>query len=196
MAVNGARRAAIRRRWWSVNRQQLAKDVQAGEHGRRSGVVAESGAGIPPTGEGQPESAEFGAARYGISATAVGLASLSVELPVRGRVYRFTTPRGEVAISARAVSNRFLDALEHSGVVVLAIVVGVGLFWIVRHRRLAGLAEAGGTTVLIVLGVASIITGVLPVVGLAAIVFGAALRARAVRREAGGAARGPVSRPG
>ena len=165
-------------------RQQLAKEGQVGGDGFTRGVADELQAGVARAGRGQPRRTELGVERYGMPVMAMGLASLSVELPVRGRVYRFTTPRGEVAISARAVSNRLLGALEHSGVVVLAIVVGAGLFWIGRHGRLAGLAEAGGATVMIVLGVVSMITGVLPVIGLAAVVFGAVLRARAVRRGA------------
>ena len=52
----------------------------------------------------------------------MGLASLELELPTRGELYMFSTPRGEVEVSARGVSNGWLERM-----IGLAIVV-VGLF--------------------------------------------------------------------
>ncbi|MCX5659362.1 MAG: hypothetical protein NTW19_06515 [Planctomycetota bacterium] len=57
--------------------------------------------------------------------SATGLASLDVAVPIRGLAYRFTTPRGEVEISAVAVSRPFVGNLFRLGVALAALVVVV-----------------------------------------------------------------------
>ena len=52
-----------------------------------------------------------------------GLASLDVQIPERGTVYRFTTPRGEQQITARAASSRLLEGLGRLGIVAVAAVL-------------------------------------------------------------------------
>ena len=114
--------------------------------------------------------------QYGMPSAApsrprVGLASLPVELPLRGSAYHFTTTGGEVTISARAISNAFIRTLL--GIATLLAVSGicVGIYYAARSGRLN---ESSGTAALLILGVVSVALGVLPVLGLALILVGAA----------------------
>ena len=57
---------------------------------------------------------------------ATGLASLDIELPTRGIEYLFTTPRGEVEITARSVSAAHVERLlELAGIVALLAAVAL-----------------------------------------------------------------------
>ena len=53
-----------------------------------------------------------------------GFASLDLEIPQRGKAYFFTTPRGEIAITARAVDRSLLRGVLGLAAAVAAIVVG------------------------------------------------------------------------
>ncbi|MBN1394242.1 MAG: hypothetical protein JW959_04410, partial [Pirellulales bacterium] len=64
-----------------------------------------------------------------------GLASLDFELPVRGAVHRFTTPRGQQRITARYVSSEVILRLLETAVVGFAIAI----LWLV-----AGMVRRGG----------------------------------------------------
>jgi hypothetical protein len=116
-----------------------------------------------------------------LAQVAAGLASLDVQLPERGRLYRFTTPRGDIALSARAVSHSFLSRLT----ALAAVAVAIGLIWLLSRdpsRRLAS-ALAGSRAfgvLLAVLGLVSLLSGVLPIAGLLAVGCGAwiAIRSR------------------
>jgi len=109
-----------------------------------------------------------------------GLASLAVEFPVRGTPYFFTTPRGEVTITARGISQASLGTLEHAGVVLLAVVLYALIRRAARRGRLVTLL---GPTLLIVLGLASLVTGVLPLLGAAMVVAGVVIRISRGRRQ-------------
>ncbi len=61
-----------------------------------------------------------------------GLASLDVQLPMRGTVYRFTTPGGDVEITARAVPSKLVDNLVRTVAVLGAVIV---LLLVVRAAR-------------------------------------------------------------
>ncbi len=111
---------------------------------------------------------------------ATGLASLDFELPTRGAVYRFTTPRGEQEITARYLSGdvvRRLVELAWVGVAVLVVWFIVGL---VRRGRLDWLARPAGSWLLIGLGLFSLLAGLLPVAGLLVIVLGCGLKIRRI----------------
>jgi hypothetical protein len=54
-----------------------------------------------------------------------GLASLDVQLPERGELYRFTTPRGAVEITARAVPTDTLNRLSRLLLVLVAAAAGL-----------------------------------------------------------------------
>ena len=104
-----------------------------------------------------------------------GLASLDVEIPVRGTEYRFTTPRGEVAVTARPVSRTMMDSLKQIGLVVLFIVAAVVVVRVVRRlrRRVSPVVIAAG--LLILLGLIGMI--VLPMAGAALVIVGLAMLA-------------------
>jgi len=107
-----------------------------------------------------------------------GLASLDVTLPERGCTYFFTTPGGEVEITARAASEKLIAGLVH----LATLIVVLQLAWIVvrmGHRgRFDWLGGRSGSTFLIGLGVLLLFFGVFPVAGLLAIVAGILIKIR------------------
>lgn len=107
-----------------------------------------------------------------LAGEATGLASLAVELPVRGVPYYFTTPRGEVSIKARAVSSQFIETLQR--VCLLLVVVGIGAVGYAATRRwlLAWRESPTWSTLLIGLGLIGVAIGVLPVLGVAMLALG------------------------
>ena len=95
-------------------------------------------------------------------------------------------PRGEVEITAWSFSNDLLRRLiEIAIVAVVALVV-----WLAARRMgpgsVAWLKTRTGSTLLICLGLLSFLGGILPVVGLAAVVSGCGLLVH--RRACGGRA--------
>jgi hypothetical protein len=134
-------------------------------------------------------SARGGAVANGVSpainptsgvATPASLASLDVELPPLRSGYRevlFTTPRGEVEITARAVS----EETRHRATRLAAVLVVALLVWLaVRGVSTFGpqlLTSRVTALVLILAGLLSLITAALPLVGLAALLGGIALLA-------------------
>jgi hypothetical protein len=111
-----------------------------------------------------------------------GLASLSINLPVRGTPYLFTTPRGDVTITARAVSRTFAKSAERLSLVLLAMLICGVLYRLKRQGWLAALAGRTGAIILILLGALVALAGVLPVVGLITVITGAVLTIRARRK--------------
>ena len=107
---------------------------------------------------------------------AAGLASLDVRLPERGKLYRFTTPRGDLEIRARAIPVVALQRLAGLG----AVLAAIGIVWLLgreKSRRIwaALFGSVAFAVVLVVLGVLSVIVGVFPIAGLAAMVTGVVL---------------------
>ena len=115
-----------------------------------------------------------------VEGMATGLASLPVEFPVRGVTYSFTTPRGQAAITARAISHRSIETTQRLGAVLLAIVIGGALYRFVRRGVLTG---ATGSTMLIAVGIVSILSGVLPIAGLVLVIVGGVIKSRRRRLE-------------
>lgn len=116
------------------------------------------------------------AAAEDLSQVAAGLASLDVRLPERGKLYRFTTPRGDLEIVARAVPVVVLHRLLGLAVVLGAILV----LWLLgreKSRRVwaAIFRSLAFAVVLIVAGLFSVIVGIFPVAGLIALVAGIVL---------------------
>jgi hypothetical protein len=141
-----------------------------------------AGAG-PPAADDEAALREEGlvaGGRYDRAGFGGSLVSLDVEIPRRGREYLFTTPRGDARIHSRAVSHRTIEILGRVGLLALAAALTWG---VVRSTRglLAGTAAARrASAVLIALGGLSVIAGILPLAGLAAVVAGIALRRRAL----------------
>jgi hypothetical protein len=119
-----------------------------------------------------------GGAGGGGQMLAAGLVGVDVELPARGREYRFTTPRGEVEITARAASNGTLLTLGRLGL----LAIGVALVLIVG-RMVVGLVQRVSrrtvSTVMIIAGASAALVGVLPIAGIAIVVIGVAMKVAA-----------------
>jgi hypothetical protein len=127
-----------------------------------------------------------GAGYFAAPSVATGLASLRAELPaVRGEAFYFTTPRGEVDITARAVANDSVAWLEHLGTVLAVLIVGLVIYRWGRRWRFEALLRPTLPTLVIVLGLASIVTGVLPVAGLLATIVGVVTWVVLARRQRG-----------
>ncbi|MCX5675027.1 MAG: hypothetical protein NTX87_08470, partial [Planctomycetota bacterium] len=126
----------------------------------------------------------------GAPAAPTGLASLDVELPLRGRLFRFTTPGGEMKIAATAASLRLVEGAERLGAV-LALVVLMWIAWRLARRGSFGpAARRTASTVILVLGVVGVLFGVFPVAGLVALLVGLVMKVwlRFARRGAAPAA--------
>ncbi len=109
-----------------------------------------------------------------------GLASLDFQLPIpnpdRWSVYRFTTPRGEVEITARSISNELLRRLGYAaGTLAVVFLIGYVIRRTTRGNG-AGFISPLATTLMIALGFLALILGVLPVLGIIAIIAGIALK--------------------
>jgi hypothetical protein len=106
-----------------------------------------------------------------------GLASLGdFPLPTRGEVFFFTTPRGEVEITARSVSNPMLSRLGRAAAVLALVVLAGWLIRLGRRSRFEGAGRSTAASVLILLGLLSIFFGVFPLLGLIAVVAGIVLK--------------------
>ncbi len=125
-----------------------------------------------------PAPVEGRAGSGGGGGQAVAMTGLAVDFPLRGVAFHFTTPRGEVSVTARSISRSFLEVLTRLGLTVLAL-VGFALVYLMATRlKTLELIGASGVTVMIVLGVLSTLTGLLPVVGISAVIGGLIARKR------------------
>ncbi|HEY5311334.1 MAG TPA: hypothetical protein VIK18_02400, partial [Pirellulales bacterium] len=103
---------------------------------------------------------------------ATGLASLDVKIPRRGVVYRFTTPRGEVHVTAQAVSARLTTSLFRLGIVALVALFAIAFCRWGRNGRLLRTLDSGlGCGAVILLALISLVCG-LPMVLLALLAIG------------------------
>jgi hypothetical protein len=119
-----------------------------------------------------------------VPAAPAGLASLDFELPERGRLYRFTTPRGDMELAARAVSTAWLARLGSLAAIAVLGLVVYGFARVARRTTFSGLRTRTAALLLALLGVLSLLSGLLPILGLACLVIGIVafikLRRRAV----------------
>jgi autotransporter-associated beta strand protein len=114
---------------------------------------------------------------------ATGLASLDVQLPWSGQVYRFTTPLGEVEITAWAISKELSDRLTDLPVILATLVLAAVGIALVRWRFWNVLVGRRGSTHLIWIGLLMACFGIFAVVGVAAMVAG--VTAKIVRMARG-----------
>ncbi|MGE0608501.1 MAG: hypothetical protein AB7O62_15505 [Pirellulales bacterium] len=107
-----------------------------------------------------------------------GLASLDVAIPTRGLEVSFTTPRGDVEITARAVPRPLFWRLAKLAGLAAALLI----VWLVWGRCGAFcrdcLASRHATTLLIVLSILSILIGIFPIAGLWGLIAGVAIKLR------------------
>ncbi len=105
-----------------------------------------------------------------------GLASLDFELPSgdpsRWTLYRFTTPRGDEQISIRNISNDLARRLVEIVIVAAALLVLWIVVGMVRRGRFHWLKNPVAATLLLSFGVLSLCGGLLPIVGVVALVAG------------------------
>lgn len=111
------------------------------------------------------------------AALPAGLASLDFEIPKRGTLYRFTTPGGDVELSARAASVNLIEKLARA----VAVLAAAGLIALLGQRAargvLAWLASPLGWAAMIVLGMVLLVNGFL-MAGVALFVAGVVLAVR------------------
>ncbi len=162
--------------------QETAKSVEglttvAGVRG--DAVHGVQGAGHPGYYAGAVETGGglFGGGG-GAGGEPAGMASLDVELPARGTLYRFTMPRAEIDIAARPVSQPLIDSLIRIGGVIVALAV-LALGW--RFWKRGGLppaARPAAALIFIVLGLAGFLFGVFPVPSFVVLVAAVVWRVR------------------
>ncbi len=100
------------------------------------------------------------------------LASLDVDLPLRGREYLFTTPRGDIDITARAVSEPLLGRLVRLLVIAVGFVVLLVLLRLLP-RVLPVLHRSRWVAAAVLLvGLLSLLLGIFPILALAALIYG------------------------
>jgi hypothetical protein len=150
--------------------------AQGGQPGR--GGAGMAGYGL--FGTGLAAAGAYLNAVPGGGAVPTGLASLDVAFPgfdpERWTRHGFTTPRGSVALSARALSVRAVDRWQRFGVAVLAVLVVLALRRSWWSRALEVRRQRSLATVLILAGVVSLLAGVLPLAGLVALLAGGVWR--------------------
>ncbi|MBC8872161.1 MAG: hypothetical protein H8E44_22240 [Planctomycetes bacterium] len=100
------------------------------------------------------------------------LASLDVDLPDRGVEFMFTTPRGEVEITARAVSAPITERLAWLFAIAVAIVVLYVVYRFARRIVPWLVGSQVGASLLFLAGVFSLLFGLFPIAALAAFVVG------------------------
>ena len=105
-----------------------------------------------------------------------GLASLDFELPdgdaSRWTLYRFTTPRGDGQITIRNISNDLVRRLVELVIVVAVVLVLWIIVRMVRRGRFHWLTSPVAAALLLSFGVLSLCGGLLPIVGVIALVAG------------------------
>jgi hypothetical protein len=124
-------------------------------------------------------------AQGAIQRAAAGLTSLDFEVPKRGTLYRFTTPGGDVKITARAASDKLLVGLAKA----VAVLVAAGVVVLIGRRAgrggFAWLAGPFAAAAMILLGFFLLFVGFL-VAGLLLLVLGTTLLVRrALRKRTG-----------
>ncbi|MCE9605146.1 MAG: hypothetical protein K8U03_09630 [Planctomycetia bacterium] len=112
------------------------------------------------------------AAAAGAHAEFAGLAGLEVQIPKRGKLYRFTTPLGDARITARPVSASLIEDLTRLTAVVAGLIV-LWVLWRLVRNRLAWFAESRrGALVVAAIGLLSITTQIAPLAGLLTLLTG------------------------
>lgn len=140
---------------------------------------------LPPSSTVSGFAREAGRADHGNRVDqppASGLASLEVAIPTRGREFLFTTPRGELVITAEAFDARLADRAARLGLVVAAL-IGVWLVWWMAASAWRGLGPRLGGGLLILAGLGSMLTLTLPVVGIAMVACGVVAVVRGLPRR-------------
>jgi hypothetical protein len=108
--------------------------------------------------------------------------SLDVALVERGVPYYFTTPRGDVEITARAIDDGQWHSILRIGGVLLAIGILMLLYYFARRLPAAMLQSRSIAVLLLIAGLLSLISGIFPILGLIATITGITLLIRRLWR--------------
>ncbi len=103
---------------------------------------------------------------------ATGLASLDVQFPTRGHEYRFSTPRGDTQIVARALDRPLSDRLLRLVALALSLVLTAFVGRQLKHCRVDAILNPFVCVLLIVVGLSLLVLGIIPLLALAAFVLG------------------------
>ena len=160
--------------------QGLQLQQQAVSVVRRGGAVT-AGGPAGPAGPGAPGvPARPADVAVDVQAAPTGLLSLDVELPAmdgsRWALYRFTTPRGDVEITARAMARKRMSALKRLAVALGLTLILLALGWAFRRGALRPVSNRFVSNLLLIFGIAGLLTGVFPIAALAAAAIGVALK--------------------
>jgi len=102
----------------------------------------------------------------------------SVAFPVRGAAFHFTTPRGDQTITARAISRGLIERAVRLALLLVAIaIISFGLWMLSRPVTVAILGRRFANLI-IILGMISLLGGIIPGVGVLAIITGWMIRCR------------------
>jgi Na+/H+-dicarboxylate symporter len=100
-------------------------------------------------------------------------------------VYRFTTPRGEVEVTAWSVSREVTTRLAHLGMAMAVILLMGAVAWVIGRSGWGWLERGRGPAALIVLGLLGLVLGVLPIAAAVAVALGLTVQiGRLVARRA------------
>lgn len=153
-------------------RRAAGTDERARQYGEK---LEQTGGGPAAAGQAPARSGRQGAAG---DVQPAALRGLRVEFPARGAAFHFTTPRGDVIVTARSLSRDFLARLSRLGLAALALAFFALIYGLATcFEPLRHLSRVGASMAL-ALGAISLLTGVLPVVGALALIGGAAARRR------------------
>ncbi len=108
----------------------------------------------------------------GFLGQATGFASLDVQLPQRGTEYRFTTPRGDIKIQARAIDDSLWLRLRKLAIVTGLILLVAACVRIIRRVGYGGIVGPKLAILLIVIGLLMLVLGVAPLLGVILILAG------------------------
>ncbi len=103
-----------------------------------------------------------------------GLASLDVDIPFRGREYRFTTPQGDVRVTGRAYAE---DTIRGAAQMIAVLLLAAGALYVIylaARGRFDWWLGRTGSSCLITLGLLAFLC--LPVIGLLAMVGGVMIK--------------------
>jgi len=100
-----------------------------------------------------------------------GLASLDFELPVRGSTFFFTTARGDTQITVQAISRKQLYRWQQIGRILIGLFSVCVVGWVIVRIN-ASLNRRVTSILLILLGFVSLVTFMLPMVGLVTLIWG------------------------
>jgi hypothetical protein len=109
-----------------------------------------------------------------------GLVSLDVQIPRRGQVFRFTTPRGDAQITAQTAAVPLVDNLERLAVVAGVIVVFYLVYRLAKNGKLKhAFSTRIGSLIVLLIGLISLFAWLLPFIGMLLVVVGIVLLVRA-----------------